>query len=142
MSTITVDPTLIETLADLLDRTGLSEIELAEGDARVRVVRQLAPVTVAPAAAPAPVEAPEPAERPLQGAVLSPMVGTVYLAPEPGAQPFVTVGGRVEEGQTLMIIEAMKVMNPIRAPRSGTVSRILVENAGPVEYGEPLLVLV
>ncbi|MFW5834542.1 MAG: acetyl-CoA carboxylase biotin carboxyl carrier protein [Pseudomonadota bacterium] len=142
MSTITVDPTLIETLADLLDRTGLSEIELAEGDARVRVVRQLGPVTVAPAAAPAPVEAPEPAERSLQGAVLSPMVGTVYLAPEPGAQPFVTVGGRVEEGQTLMIIEAMKVMNPIRAPRSGTVSRILVENAGPVEYGEPLLVLV
>jgi acetyl-CoA carboxylase biotin carboxyl carrier protein len=143
MTTITVDSTLIETLAELLERTGLSEIELAEGDARIRVVRQLAPVAV-PAAAPPPAaaEAAEPSERALQGAVLSPMVGTVYLAPEPGAQPFVSVGGRVEEGQTLMIIEAMKVMNPIRAPRSGTVSKILVENAGPVEYGEPLLVLV
>jgi acetyl-CoA carboxylase biotin carboxyl carrier protein len=142
MSRITVDPAVIETLAELLQRTGLSEIELAEGDARIRVVRQLAvinaPVTAPAAAVPADDA---PAERSLQGAVLSPMVGTAYLSPEPGAQPFVTVGARVEEGQTLMIIEAMKVMNPIRAPRSGTVTRIMIENAAPVEYGEPLLVL-
>ncbi len=144
MSTITIDPTLIETLAELLERTGLSEIELAEGDARIRVVRQLAPATVqvaAPTAVAAAVEAADTTERSLQGALLSPMVGTAYLAPEPGAAAFVSVGARVEEGQTLMIIEAMKVMNPIRAPRSGTVTRIMVTNGGPVEYGEPLLVI-
>ncbi len=144
MSSISIDPNLIETLAELLERTGLSEIELAEGDARIRVVRQPAPSTVhvaAPTAVATAVEATDTSERSLQGAVLSPMVGTVYLSPEPGASPFVTVGARVEEGQTLMIIEAMKVMNPIRAPRSGTIGRIMVTNGGPVEYGEPLLVI-
>ena len=145
MSSISIDPTLIETLAELLERTGLSEIELAEGDARLRVVRQVASTAVQVAAAPtavaAAVEAADTSERSLQGAVLSPMVGTAYLAPEPGAAPFVAVGARVEEGQTLMIIEAMKVMNPIRAPRSGTITRIMVTNGGPVEYGEPLLVI-
>jgi acetyl-CoA carboxylase biotin carboxyl carrier protein len=144
MSTINVDAGLIETLAELLERTGLSEIELAEGDARIRVVRQIAApaVHVTAPAAPVAAEPVDGAERSLQGAVTSPMVGTTYLAPEPGAQPFISVGARVEEGQTLMIIEAMKVMNPIRAPRSGTVTRIFVENGAPVEYGEPLLILV
>ena len=144
MSTITIDPSLIETLAELLERTGLSEIELAEGDARIRVVRQPAPTAVhvaAPTVVTTPADAGDGLDRNPQGAVLSPMVGTAYLSPEPGAQPFVAVGARVEEGQTLMIIEAMKVMNPIRAPRSGTITRIMVANGGPVEYGEPLLIL-
>ena len=141
MSKLTVDPAVIETLAELLDRTGLSEIELAEGDSRIRVARTGAGVHMAappPAAVPA---APAAAEAGHEGAVLSPMVGTVYLAPEPGAAPFVAVGARVQEGQTLLIVEAMKVMNPIRAPRSGTVAEVLVQNAAPVEFGEPLLVI-
>ena len=145
MSNVKVDPDVIERLAELLERTGLAEIELAEGDSRVRVVRQTSAVAAAPAPAPAaaatapaaPTAEPEAAE----GTVFSPMVGTVYLAPEPGAAPFVAVGTPVAEGQTLLIVEAMKVMNPIRAPRAGTVSEILVPNAAPVEFGEPLLVL-
>ncbi|MEO1090670.1 MAG: biotin/lipoyl-containing protein [Pseudomonadota bacterium] len=144
MSSITVDPTVIEALADLLDRTGLSEIEIAEGEARIRVVRHLQPPaanTVAGVQAAPPATSGAPADRVPEGAIASPMVGTVYLAPEPGAPPYVTAGSRVDEGQTLLIVEAMKVMNPIRAPRAGTVSRILVTNAAPVEYGEPLLVL-
>jgi len=143
MSKLDIDPDLIERLAALLDRTGLSEIELAEGDSRVRVVRAAAASRVPAAATPAPPATaattadPEPAE----GTLLSPMVGTAYLAPEPGAAPFVSVGSVVTEGQTLLIVEAMKVMNPIRAPRAGTVRQMMVANAAPVEFGEPLLVL-
>ncbi len=142
MPKLTVDPSLIEMLADLLDRTGLSEIEVAEGDSRVRIVRPATAPAVMAAAAPAPETAVRATkDSPSEGAVLSPMVGTAYLAPEPGAAPFVAVGASVREGQTLLIVEAMKVMNPIRAPRAGTVVEVLVTNAAPVEFGEPLLVL-
>lgn len=151
MTKLNVDPSLIETLAELLDRTGLSEIELAEGDSRVRVVRRETVVQAAAAEAsktpvaqaPAPTPAPTPtaADREREGVVASPMVGTVYLAPEPGAAPFVAVGATVQEGQTLLIVEAMKVMNPIRAPKAGTVVEIFTRNASPVEFGEPLLVI-
>jgi acetyl-CoA carboxylase biotin carboxyl carrier protein len=146
MSNVKVDPDVIERLAELLERTGLAEIELAEGDSRVRVVRQTSAVAAAPAPAAVPPAAAAPAAptaepEAAEGTVFSPMVGTVYLAPEPGAAPFIAVGSQVAEGQTLLIVEAMKVMNPIRAPRAGTVSAILVPNAAPVEFGEPLLVL-
>jgi acetyl-CoA carboxylase biotin carboxyl carrier protein len=142
-----VDTALIETLAELLQRTGLTEIELAEGDSRIRVARQPQPVVASiPAIAPAPAP-PGPAtsghaaaeEHP--GAVRAPMVGTVYLTPEPGAPPFIAIGADVREGQTLLIIEAMKVMNPIRAARSGRVANLLVANGDPVEYGELLLII-
>jgi acetyl-CoA carboxylase biotin carboxyl carrier protein len=145
-----VDKELIRELADLLTETGLTEIEVERGDTRVRVAR--APATaafhaVAPQAAmPAPHDMPEsPAEPPdiasLAGTVTSPMVGTAYRAPEPGGKPYVDVGDKVREGQTLLIIEAMKTMNQIPAPRDGTVTRILVEDGQPVEYGEPLLIV-
>ena len=147
-----VDTALIEALAELLQRTGLTEIELAEGDLRIRVVK--APQTVVaqvPGPLPAAATAPAPAVKdqaasqtaPEQhpGAVRAPMVGTVYLTPEPGAQPFVTLGSEVREGQTLLIIEAMKVMNPIRASRSGRIAKLLVSNGDPVEYGELLLII-
>jgi acetyl-CoA carboxylase biotin carboxyl carrier protein len=152
MSKPKVDTALIEALAELLQRTGLTEIELAEGDSRIRVVK--APQAVVaqvpgplPAAGPAAAPAlavratPQPLPEEHPGAVRAPMVGTVYLTPEPGAQPFVTVGSDVREGQTLLIIEAMKVMNPIRAPRSGRIAKLLVANGDPVEYGELLLIL-
>ena len=138
------DPDVIRKLAEILDQTGLGEIEYAEGDRRIRVAK---PNGAMPAgayvAAPAvPVAAPAAeAAGPSVNAVLSPMVGTAYLAPEPGAAFFVKVGDKVVEGQTLLIIEAMKVMNPIKSPRAGTVSAVLIENAAPVEYGEPLLVV-
>ena len=145
-----VDTALIEALAELLQRTGLTEIELAEGDSRIRVVK--APQTMVahvpgplPTAAAAPAASQQaltqtpPEEHP--GAVRAPMVGTVYLTPEPGAQPFVTLGSDVREGQTLLIIEAMKVMNPIRASRSGRIAKLLVANGDPVEYGELLLII-
>jgi acetyl-CoA carboxylase biotin carboxyl carrier protein len=146
-----VDTALIEALAELLQRTGLTEIELAEGDSRIRVARQSQPVVASvPAGAPAPAPAGPVAsegasartaadEHP--GAVRAPMVGTVYLTPEPGAPPFITVGAEVREGQTMLIIEAMKVMNPIRAARSGRVAKLLVANGDPVEYGELLLII-
>ncbi len=141
---LSVDPELIRALAKLLEETGLGEIEYAEGERRIRVARLAGPTAttvVATAAPAAPVAvAPGPGEPPVN-AVVSPMVGTVYLAGEPGAPSLVKEGDRVREGQTLLIIEAMKVMNPIRAPRAGTVSRILVANGAPVEYGEPLLVI-
>jgi acetyl-CoA carboxylase biotin carboxyl carrier protein len=141
---LSVDPALIRQLAELLNETGLGEIEYAEGERRIRVAR---PGTVAMAApapgVPAPVAmavASSPGGAPA-GAVIAPMVGTAYLAPEPGAAHFVKVGDKVREGQTVVIIEAMKVMNAIKAPKSGTVTQIMVANGTPVEYGEPLLVI-
>jgi acetyl-CoA carboxylase biotin carboxyl carrier protein len=159
MAKLQVDTALIETLAELLQRTGLTEIELAEGDSRIRVARQPQPLIAtvgSPAFAPqaagsgatgtaSPVSAAEPAPGAAPdrhpGAVHAPMVGTVYLTPEPGAPPFAAVGAEVREGQTLLIIEAMKVMNPIRAPRGGRVTQVLVSNGDPVEYGELLLII-
>jgi acetyl-CoA carboxylase biotin carboxyl carrier protein len=147
MSKLEIDTALIRELADLLRETGLSEIEVGDGPKRLRVARHDA---VAAAAVPTAsgtgagllTAAPEvPAAAPPEGAVTAPMVGTVYVAPEPGAPPFVQVGDEVAEGQTLVIIEAMKVMNPIRAPRAGRVTRIAIADAQPVEYGELLLVI-
>ncbi|MGH7212972.1 MAG: acetyl-CoA carboxylase biotin carboxyl carrier protein [Acetobacteraceae bacterium] len=146
MTRFTMDPDAIRMLAGILTETGLTEIEIAEKDSRIRVVR--APGVVAPPAGvvAAPIALAEPprpeadfAAHP--GAVPSPMVGVVYLLPEPGAAPFVTVGQAVEAGQTLLLIEAMKTFNQIKAPRAGTVARILVANASPVEYGEPLMLI-
>ncbi|WP_428033032.1 acetyl-CoA carboxylase biotin carboxyl carrier protein [Ancylobacter sp.] len=150
-----IDPALVREIANLLSESDLTEIEVQQEDLRIRVVR--APPTVY-AAAPAPVAvaAPAPAATavpaPLAaapvddiskhpGLVTSPMVGTAYLGPEPGAKYFIDIGSVVKEGQTLLIVEAMKTMNAIPAPRAGTVTRILVENAQPVEYGEPLLII-
>jgi acetyl-CoA carboxylase biotin carboxyl carrier protein len=149
MGKLDIDTDYIAKLAELLQRTGLTEIEIAQADTRIRVARQIqAHIDVAAPAAPlaaaagpaAPVETAA-VESNHPGVVTSPMVGTAYLAPEPGAAPFVAVGQEVREGATLLIIEAMKVMNQIRAPRAGRVARIFVENAGPVEYGEPLLII-
>jgi acetyl-CoA carboxylase biotin carboxyl carrier protein len=146
-----VDTSLVETLAELLIRTGLTEIEISEGDARIRVAREThavmaeVPAAARPAvaAAPPPPE-PSPATSAAEshpGAIYAPMVGTVYLTPEPGAMPFVNVGDDVHEGQTLLIIEAMKVMNPIRAQRGGRLVRLAVGSGDPVEYGELLMVI-
>jgi len=150
MAGVTFEPAAIRELAKILRETDLTEIELVEGDSRIRVARQItvqamAQVAAAPMAAAAPVAAlpaavPE-AEGPHPGAVNSPMVGVAYLSPEPGSAPFVTLGSRVAQGQTLLLIEAMKTFNQIRAPRAGTVTRILVEGGSPVEYGEPLMVI-
>ncbi len=149
MADFDVDDDLIRRLARLMDETGLSEIEVADGDRSLRVARPtgtavaaVAPApAVAAAAAPA-VDAPAAAPgSPPAGAVTSPMVGTVYLASEPGARPFVKAGDRVAEGDTLLIVEAMKVMNPIRATQAGTVREILVQDSQPVEFGEVLLIL-
>ncbi len=144
MSKLEIDTDLIRRLADLLDETGLSEIEVGEGDMRIRVARD--GVAHAPAAQHGPAPAAAPEEQPRldashPGAVTSPMVGTLYVAPEPDAPPFVNVGDAVTEGQTLFIIEAMNVMNPIRAPRAGKVAKLLVGNGDPVEFGEVLLIL-
>ena len=149
MSGKVVDQALIRELADLLRETELSEIEIEQNGLRLRVVRQFAAVAIAapaPAAAVAPSSAAPAAasEGDLSkhpGVVNSPMVGTVYTAPQPGAEAFVKAGDSVTEGQTVLIVEAMKTMNHIPAPRSGRVTRILVQNAQPVEYGEPLLVI-
>lgn len=152
MSQPEFDPDLIRKLAKLLDETGLSEIEIGGEDNRVRVARGTVSQTPAPVPAASPVASapalpalpadPAPAmDASHPGAVTSPMVGTVYVSPEPGSAPFIQAGDSVSEGQTLMIVEAMKTMNPIRAPRSGTVDRILVEDGAPVEYGEVLLLL-
>ena len=140
------DDDLIRRLAALLEETGLSEIEYEANGQRIRVGRQDAPaVAWAPApppaaAAPAPGSAPI-AEAVPTGAVTSPMVGTVYTSPEPGSPAFVKVGDAVSEGQTLLIIEAMKVMNPLASPHAGKVTRILVTDGQPVEFGEPLLIV-
>ena len=143
-----LDQDLIRQLAALLDETNLTEIELERDDFRVRVARQVtveAPVSIgrsaAPmaAAAPAPVAPAEAANHP--GAVTSPMVGTAYRSPEPGARTFVEIGDTVAAGDTLLIVEAMKTMNQIPAPRAGRVTAIFVEDGQPVEYGEPLVVI-
>ena len=143
-----LDQDLIRQLAALLDETNLTEIELERDDFRVRVARQVtveAPVSIgraaAPmaAAAPAPVAPAEAANHP--GAVTSPMVVTAYRSPEPGARTFVEIGDTVAAGDTLLIVEAMKTMNQIPAPRAGRVTAIFVEDGQPVEYGEPLVVI-
>ncbi len=143
---LTVDSELVRTLAALLAETGLSEIEYAVGERRIRVARNpvaaAAPATPPPAAA-ANGAAPA-AEQSLAahaGAVKAPMVGTVYLSPQPEAPPFAKLGDMIAAGQPLLIIEAMKVMNQIRAPRAGRLAQILVEDGAPVEYGEVVMVL-
>jgi acetyl-CoA carboxylase biotin carboxyl carrier protein len=145
-----IDKERIRELAALLEETGLTEIEIEQGGMRVRVARQTqaAPAAQYPAAAPVHIPAPagitaqaaaDPAKHP--GVVTSPMVGTAYLSPEPGAKPFVEIGAEVRAGQTLLIIEAMKTMNQIPAPRSGTVIQILIEDGRPVEFGEPMMIV-
>jgi acetyl-CoA carboxylase biotin carboxyl carrier protein len=146
-----IDQALIRDLANILNETDLTEIEVEQDDLRIRVSRAGTPQYVqAPIAAPAlsaaPVAAPAAAAAPAdarnnKNAVTAPMVGTAYLSPAPGARAFVEVGASVKEGQTILIIEAMKTMNQIPAPRSGKVTEILVSDASPVEYGEPLIVI-
>jgi len=151
---LSFDPDAIRLLAELINSTGLSEIELAEGDRKLRLARVIAPVSVpvAAAAAPAPAppaaapaqaaEAPKPADPAKHpGVVKSPMVGVAYLSAEPGAAPYVSVGQTVEAGATLLLIEAMKTFNQIKAPRAGTVTRIFVAAGAPVEFDEPLLII-
>jgi acetyl-CoA carboxylase biotin carboxyl carrier protein len=149
-----VDIELVRQLAAVLDETNLTEIEVEDGDRKVRVARKVsaapvayaapAPVAAAPLAVAAPASMPSdpasitPAH---ENAVKSPMVGTAYLAAEPGAKPFIAVGSQVKAGDTLIIVEAMKVMNPIAAPHGGTVKAILIENGQPVEFDQPLVVV-
>ena len=146
-----IDHDLIRDLAKLLDETGLTDIEIEQAGLRVRVGRQSHQVSVAapvhapapPLSAPAPLAAvpviSDPAKNP--GVVASPMVGTAYMGPAPGAKPFVEIGSKVKSGDTLLIIEAMKTMNQIPAVRSGTVTQILIEDGHPVEFGEPLMII-
>lgn len=148
-----VDRELIQELSKLLDETGLTEIEIEQDGQRIRVARGAAaapaptvvvPARAVPAAAPQPVgesaaTSLDPAKHP--GVVTSPMVGTAYAAPEPGAKPFVELGSKVKAGDTLLIVEAMKTMNQIPAPRAGTVIQILFEDGQPVEFGEPLVII-
>ncbi len=141
MTKLAVDSDMLRRLAALLEETGLSEIEIGEGEARIRGARNGLTTGDAPGPPAAAPETRPQADASHPGAVTSPMVGTVYVAAEPGAEAFVAVGDRVTEGQTLFIIEAMKVMNPIRAPRAGTVAELLVENGDRVEYGTVLLIL-
>ena len=154
-----VDQDLIRTIAELVNEANLAEIELEQDDFRIRVTRtfakemvQVAAPAYAPPAAPAPAAPAAAAPTPVPaaatedlasnpGTLTSPMVGTAYLSPAPGAKPFIEVGSKVSEGQTVLIVEAMKTMNQIPAHRAGTVTRILVEDASPVEYGEPLVVI-
>lgn len=152
MAKFEMDTEFVRKLAEILEETHLGEIELADGERRIRVARPT--VTVAAAAAPVSMAAPLPAAAASQatpaaggdlakhpGVVKSPMVGTAYLAPEPGKPNFIAVGDKVTAGQTLLIIEAMKTFNPIKTPKAGTVTQILVENAQPVEFGEPLVIV-
>ena len=147
MPKLDIDEALLRKLAQLLKEIGLTEIEYENNGQRIRVNRGGGPTVIAAApavAAPATgggAAAPAAPAGPPAGAVTSPMVGTAYLAPEPGAEPFIKAGDKVKKGQTLLIIEAMKVMNPIPAPEAGTVEAILINDGQPVEYGEPLLVL-
>jgi len=144
-----VDTALVKELAELLSANELTEIEVEDGDRKIKVKREGAPVmayAAAPAAAPAPAAAAPaaaaevPAAAPVD-AVKSPMVGTVYLSPEPGAKPFIAPGQSVKAGDTLLIIEAMKVMNPITAPKAGKIGQILIGDAQPVEFDQPLVVI-
>ncbi|WP_419825550.1 acetyl-CoA carboxylase biotin carboxyl carrier protein [Sphingomonas sp.] len=152
-----IDAGLVRQLAELLDTTRLTEVEVQDGDRRIRVARTVSMAAPAPAYAVAPAPPPAaalapppagsiaqpalaaPSEHP--GTVKSPMVGTVYLASEPGAAPFAAIGAQVSPGETLLIVEAMKVMNPIVAPRAGRVTQVLVENGQPVEFDQPLVVV-
>lgn len=151
MASLPFNDEVVRTLAAILTETGLTEIEIEGKEGRIRVARTpaavsasvpvaapvvtAAPATAAPAAPPAADEAQHP------GAVTSPMVGIAYLAPEPGAAPFVAVGQTVNAGQTVMLIEAMKTFNQIKAPKSGTVARVLVAAGAPVEFGQPLMII-
>ncbi|MEX0582249.1 MAG: acetyl-CoA carboxylase biotin carboxyl carrier protein [Sneathiella sp.] len=152
MNKLNIDKKAIRELAEIMNETGLGEIEIETGDHRLRVSRgssasataQELVQAVVPAAgytsvAPAPAVVPDNSNHP--GAVKSPMVGTVYLSPEPGAAPFVRVGDTVNEGQTLVIVEAMKTMNPIASTKAGKVAEILVTDKEPVEYGQPLVII-
>lgn len=143
-----IDISAIRKLAKLLEETGLSEIEYAEGNRKIRCVGpqaqavQVASAPVLSAPAPSPAAPETKASKEISGTpVTAPMVGTVYLSPSPDAAPFVKTGDKIKQGDTLLIIEAMKVMNPIKAPKGGTIARILVENASPIEYGETLVVI-
>ena len=144
-----IDTALVRELAEMLAETGLTEIEVEDNHRKIRVSRAAPAAAVAQYAAPAaaapapaaPAEPAKPAAPDHTNAVKSPMVGTVYLSAEPGSAAFVSIGQTVNEGDTLVIVEAMKVMNPIVAPTSGTVKAILVENAQPVEYDQPLVVI-
>jgi acetyl-CoA carboxylase biotin carboxyl carrier protein len=149
-----IDGALVRELAELLSANELSEIEVEDGDRKIRVRRELtvaqpsvqhlvaAPQSIVAApAGTAGGEAPAPAPEPTGEIVRCPMVGTCYLAAEPGARPFATVGDTVKEGDTLLIVEAMKVMNPITAPRAGRIAQLLVSNAQPVEFDQPLVVI-
>ena len=147
MAKFEVNEELVRKLADLLEETGLNEIEYEVNNHRIRVAKNAGVTTVAapPVAvgavsqgSAAPAGGPEAIPA---GAITAPMVGTVYVAGEPGAPPFVKVGDEIREGQTLLIIEAMKVMNPLVSPRAGTVKQIMISDGQPVEYGEPLLVI-
>jgi acetyl-CoA carboxylase biotin carboxyl carrier protein len=152
-SAMQVDAALVRHLAELLDETKLTEIEVQDGDRKIRVARNLTVAAAAPAAyaaAPAPASALPAALAPAAetapaapsgDTVKSPMVGTVYLSAEPGAKPFASVGDTVAEGATLVIIEAMKVMNPITAPRAGTIVQVCVGDKQPVEFDQPLIVI-
>jgi acetyl-CoA carboxylase biotin carboxyl carrier protein len=149
MAKFEMDTEFVRKLAQILHETHLGEIELAEGDKRIRVARPTVTVAAAPVAA-APLAGAPAAGMSVAdgndlgkhpGAVKSPMVGTAYLAPEPGKPNFVAVGDKVTAGQTVLIIEAMKTFNPIKAPKAGTVTQILVDNAQPVEFGEPLMIV-
>ena len=146
-----VDADLVRQLALLLNENDLTEIEVEDGDRRIAVKRQITAIASAlqPVAASAPAAAPAAPAAPAEdvsaaahpGTVKSPMVGTVYLAGEPGAAPFVAAGSKVAAGDTLLIVEAMKVMNPITAPRAGTVRQVMVQDAQPIEYDQPLLII-
>jgi len=147
---LSFEPEALRALAELIKTTGLSEIELAEGDRKLRLARLIAPVEIPvaaqagyapPPAAPEPPPAPrtDPAKHP--GVVKSPMVGVAYLSAEPGAAPYVSVGQTVDAGATLLLIEAMKTFNQIKAPKAGTIKQILVHAGAPVEYDEPLLII-
>ena len=145
-----IDPALVRELAQLLTDNELTEIEVEDGDRKIKVCRNPAPVIAAAPAAAAPLSsvapaqvtpAAAPAEEIAGQTVKSPMVGTAFLSPEPGAKPFITVGDPVKAGDTLLIIEAMKVMNPITAPSGGVVRKIMVADAQPVEFDQPLVIV-
>ena len=147
MPKLEIDEALVRKLALLLEETGLTELEFEAGQQRIRVTRGGSAVAALVNSAPAPMPVPSaPApdaagEMPPRNSVLSPMVGTAYVSPEPGTAPFVSVGSKVAKGDTLLVIEAMKVMNPLPAQQAGTVTQIFVSDGMPVEFGQPLLVI-